>query len=195
MTAHPLAVRLVEHLRGGPEIRVLEFASGAGRNTRALREAGLDVVTIDDPTARRAAPLAGVPGGFAAALSTHGLLHGTQAIVAENVSQIARRLAKNGMLCATFGSVHDARFGHGERIDASTFAPSEGDERGVPHAFFTRDQLVALLDPHFAIDSLEEHHADEFAGKWAHRERPLSGAVHWFAVAFVVCALSRNPAR
>ncbi len=168
MTAHPLAVRLVEHLRGGREIRVLEFASGAGRNTQALREAGLDVVTIDDPMAASVAPFAGVPGGFAAALSTHGLLHGTPAIVAGNVSQIAQRLASNGMLFATFGSVRDARCGQGERIDASTFAPAEGDERGVPHAFFDRAQLVALLDPYFAVESLEEHEADK---------------VHWFVVA------------
>jgi SAM-dependent methyltransferase len=185
MTAHPLAVRLVEHLRGAREIRVLEFACGAGRNTRALREAGLDVVTLDDRIAASAAPFAGVPGGFAAALSTHGLLHGTPAIVAENLSQIARRLAKNGMLYATFGSAHDARFGHGERIDASTFAPAAGGERGVPHAFFDRDQLVAHLDPHFAVESLEEHKADDVAGAWAHRELPLSGAVHWFVVATV----------
>ncbi len=171
MTAHPLAVRLIEHLRGAQEFRVLEFACGAGRNTRALREAGLNVVTIEDRVAASEAPFAGVPGAFAAALSTHGLLHGTDAIVAGHVSQIARRLAKKGMLYATFGSVRDARFGQGERIDASTFAPAEGDERGVAHAFFDRDQLVALLDPYFAIESLEEHDADK---------------VHWFAVATVL---------
>jgi len=185
MTAHPLAVRLVEHLRGGPEIRVLEFACGAGRNTRALREAALDVVTIDDPTAASRAPFAGVSGDFAAALSTHGLLHGTPAIIAGHVSQIARLLAKNGSLYATFGSVGDARFGQGERIDASTFAPTEGDERGVPHCFFDRDQLLSLLEADYTIESLEEHDADGIAGSWAHREWPLSGAVQWFVVATV----------
>lgn len=176
---------LIEHLRGAPEIRVLEFACGAGRNTRALRAAGFDVVAIDDLTAASEAPSGGVHGAFAAAISTHGLLHGTPAIIAGHVSQIARLLAKSGMLYATFGSVRDARFGRGERINASTFAPVEGDERGVAHGFFDRDQLRALLDPYFAIESLEEHDADEIAGSWAHRERPLSGAVHWFAVATV----------
>ncbi|HLY01218.1 MAG TPA: class I SAM-dependent methyltransferase [Candidatus Cybelea sp.] len=168
MTAHPLAVRLAEHLRGGPEIRVLEFASGAGRNTRALREAGLEVVTIDDPTAASAAPLAGLSGSFAAAVSTHGLLHGTPAVIRGHVAQIARLLAKNARLYATFGSIHDARFGQGERIDASTFAPAEGNERGVAHGFFDREQLAALLGPHFTIESLEEHAAEK---------------VHWFVVA------------
>ena len=57
------------------------------------------------------------------------------------------------------------------------------DERGVAHGFFSRDQLRALLDPYFAIESLEEHDAAEIAGSWAHRQRPLYGAVHWLAVA------------
>lgn len=183
MTAHPLAVRLIEHLRGAPEIRVLEFACGTGRNTRALREAEFDVVAIDDRTAASATPFGGVQGAFAAAISTHGLLHGTPEIIAGHVSQIARLLGKNGVLYATFGSIRDARFGGGERIDASTFAPAEGDERGVAHVFFSREQVRALLDPYFALESLEEHDADEIAGSWAHRDRPLSGSVHWFAVA------------
>jgi SAM-dependent methyltransferase len=178
-----LAVGLIEHLRGAPEIRVLEFACGAGRNTRALREAGFDVVAIDDRTAASEAPFAGVRGAFAAAISTHGLLHGTPPIIAGHVSQIARLLAENGMLYATFGSIRDSRFGQGERVDASTFAPAGGDERGVAHGFFSREQLRALLDPYFAIESLEEHDAAEIAGSWAHRQRPLSGAVHWLAVA------------
>lgn len=168
-----------------PEIRVLDFACGAGRNTRALREAGFSVVAIDDRTAASPAPLAGIADGFAAALSTHGLLHGTPATIADRVSQIARILAKNGSLYATFGSVRDARFGQGERIGDSTFAPAEGDERGVAHAFFDRDRLYAMLDPYFSIKTLKERDADETAGAWAHRERPLSGAVHWFAIATV----------
>jgi SAM-dependent methyltransferase len=93
-----LAVRLIEHLRGVPKIRVLEFACGAGRNTRALRAAGFDVVAIDDRAAASGAPLARVNGTFAAAISTHGLLHGTPAIIAEHVSQIARLLGKSGTL-------------------------------------------------------------------------------------------------
>jgi SAM-dependent methyltransferase len=178
-----LAVSLIEHLRGAPEIRVLEFACGSGRNTRALREAGFDVASIDDRAAASEAPFAGVHGRFAAAISTHGLLHGTPEIIGGHLLQIARLLRRNGALYATFGSIRDARFGRGEPIDASTFAPAEGDERGVAHAFFSRDQMRALLDPYFAVESLEECDADEIAGSWAHRERPLSGAVHWFAVA------------
>jgi hypothetical protein len=178
-----LAVRLIEHLRAGSAARVLEFASGRGRNTEALRAAGLTVVAVDDRTAGSTAPLDGLSGPFAAALSTHGLLHGTPRTIGATLAGIAGLLAKGGPLYATFGSVRDARFGSGERIDEFTYAAESGDERGVAHAFFDRGRLRALLEAHFAILSLEEHDAGRSAGHWAHSERPLSAAVHWFAAA------------
>ncbi|HEY1881884.1 MAG TPA: hypothetical protein VGG51_02440 [Candidatus Cybelea sp.] len=183
MTPHPLAVRLVEHLRAAPAARVLEFASGRGRNTEALRADGLTVITVDDRTAGSAAPLEGLSGRFAAALSTHGLLHGTPATIAATLAGIAGLLAKGAPLYATFGSVNDARFGSGTKIDEFAYAPESGDERGVAHAFFDRERLRALLGTQFTILSLEERDAGQSAGHWAHSARPLSDAVHWFAVA------------
>ncbi|HEY2554095.1 MAG TPA: hypothetical protein VGI15_02500 [Candidatus Cybelea sp.] len=183
MTPHPLAVRLVEHLRAAPAARVLEFASGRGRNTEALRAAGFTVIAVDDRTAGSAAAFEGLAGPFAAALSTHGLLHGTPATIGVTLAGIAGLLAKNAPLYATFGSVNDARFGSGERIDEFVYAPESGDERGVAHAFFDRERLRALLGSAFEILSLEERDAGQSAGRWAHCERPLSDAVHWFAVA------------
>lgn len=183
MTPHPLAVRLVEHLRASPAARVLEFGCGRGRNTEALRAAGLTVVAVDDRTAGSSAPLEGLSGPFAGALSTHGLLHGTPAAIGAALAGIAGLLAGGAPLYATFGSVRDARFGSGERIEEFTYASESGDERGVAHAFFGRDRLRELLGAHFAIGSLEEHDAGQSAGQWAHSDRPLSGAVHWFAIA------------
>jgi hypothetical protein len=165
---------------GGP---VLDFAAGSGRNTRALRAAGLRVVSVADGVAESAAPLAGIRARFAAAVSSHGLLHGTPSIIAHKVGSIARRLEPGGLLYATFGSSHDARFGQGERIDAWTFAAAEGDERGVAHGYFGRERLAALLERCFAIESLEERTVDDVVGAWAHRESPLRGATHWFAIA------------
>lgn len=161
---------------------MLDFASGSGRNGDALRRAGLAVVAISDASASNL-PLPEVPDGFAAAISTHGLLHGTPSDVRSRLDWIARRLEAGALLYATFGSTRDARFGEGTRIDEFTFAPVEGDERGVAHAYFTRAQVLALLEPEFEIESLDEERVDAVAGAWAHRERPLSRAFHWFAVA------------
>lgn len=185
MTAHPLALALVERLRSRGQTRVLEFASGRGRNLRAMSEAGLAVTAIGDDVAASADPFAGIRGPFDAALSTHGLLHGTSAAVEANLARIAALLGGSAPLYATFGSSRDARFGHGGRIDDFTFAALDGDEAGVPHAFFDRERLTAMLAPLFAIESLEERRVDEVAGSWAHEREPLARAVHWFLIATV----------
>jgi hypothetical protein len=180
---HPLAAALIERLHPRPETRVLDFSSGSARNARALRAAGFSVVAIEDAEAASEAPFAGVAGKFTAAVSSHGLLHGAPGTVGARVAQIAGRLEPGGLLYAAFGSTRDARFGCGERLDVATFAPFDGDERGVAHAYFDRERLHALLGAHFEIESLDECGVDDVAGRWAHVERPLRGAVHWFAVA------------
>ena len=159
---HPLAVALIDRLRG-PR-RVLEFASGSGRNSAALARAGFTVIRIDDATAASPAPFAGVAGPFDAAISTHGLLHGRVETVSANLAELRGLLGEGGLLCATFGSTADARYGAGERLDHATFAPRDGDEAGIPHAFFDRDNLAALLRSKFAIESLDEIRVDEVAG-------------------------------
>ena len=68
------------------------------------------------------------------------------------------------------------------RIANETFAPLDGDERGVAHTYFTRVQLDELLRAHYIVERLEETGVDDVAGAWAHRESPLANAVHWFAV-------------
>ena len=181
--AHPLAQALVRRLLSQGCVRVLDFAAGSGRNGAAMRAAGLEAVSLDDERAASARPLAGIPGRFAAAVSTHGLLHGTPQTIEARLDAIAEALEDGAPLYATFGSASDARFGAGRRLARWTYAPVDGDERGVAHAYFEREPLVALLERRFVIESLEERGVDGVAGAWAHRTAPLEGAVHWFAVA------------
>jgi SAM-dependent methyltransferase len=182
-TPHPLTEQLIDRLGAGSGDRVLDYASGSGRNTAALRDAGVTVVAIDDQRAACPTTLADVDEAFDAVLSTHGLLHGNVPAVATNLHWIADHLKMDGLLYATFGSSRDARFGKGTRIDASTFAPIDGDERGVPHTYFDERQVRSLLAVEFEVESLQERGVDEVVGSWAHRKRALRGAVHWFIVA------------
>lgn len=122
-------------------------------------------------------------GPFAAALSTHGLLHGTMAAIAASVAEIAASLERHGGIYATFGSTSDARFGRGTRLGASTFAPNDGDERGVAHTYFTRTQIADLFASDFVVEELAERSVDAIAGSWAHPRQPLCNAVHWFVIA------------
>ncbi len=178
-----MAERLIERLHGVTGSPILDFATGSGRNAEALRRAGFIVVAIADDAAACEVSLRNDEQRFAGALSTHGLLHGTPATVEARVRAIASCLASGGLLYATFGSTRDARFGRGKQIDDSTFAPTDGDERGVAHAYFDRERLLSILDRYFIVESLSEECVDDVAGSWAHRERPLDGAAHWFAIA------------
>jgi protein-L-isoaspartate O-methyltransferase len=181
--AHPLAAALIERLRARPRARVLDYCTGSGRNAAALSAAGFDVSTVADDDADPGGALAKL-GPFAAIVSTHGLLHGTEDDIVNRIAALSASLEEGGALYATFGSVRDARFGRGRRIGPATFAPIDGDERGVAHTYFTREQIERLLlEFHLDIERLEESSADAVAGSWAHRTRPLSGAVHWFAIA------------
>ena len=152
---------------------VIECGIGSGRNRRALHAAGL---AVDDFEAI-------VPGKrYDGALSTHHLLHGTRESIATELNTIAGALRNHGVLYATFGSKRDSRFGHGQKRGSQTYAPTLGDEIGVPHTFWDEARLRTLLGEHFRIESLNETVVDDIAGRWAHQEQPLQNAVHWFAV-------------
>ena len=168
---HPLALALIERLRDRPGARVLEIGAGSGRNTRALVAAGLHVCTlpVDEPAA--------------AALSTHALLHGTPAEIGGRLDALAAALESGAPLFGTFGSTRDARCGTGDEVAAYVYAPRDGDEAGVAHAYFDAPRLRALLAPHFVIESMAEVDVDEIAGQWAHPNDPLHNAVHWFVIA------------
>jgi len=175
--AHPLAselaARYVERALRGP---VIEIAAGSGRNTRYFVDRAVPIVsTRDDETYTQ------LPGGrntYAAALSTHGYLHGTVAKLRLGFAELRRVLRPGAPVALTLGSIHDARFGLGTAIDETTFAPGDGEEAGIPHSYFDRQGVLDVLAPAFAVESLAEVHVDEIVGRWAH-EAP-TGMWHWF---------------
>lgn len=178
--AHPLADTLAKIYRerklAGP---ILEIAGGNGRNTRRLVSAGFTVLTTQDDE-----PYTQLPGGrgtFAAALSTHAYLHGAVAKLRLGLAELRRALAPDAPIAITLGSIRDARFGYGEAFDENTYAPGDGDEVGIPHAYFDRDGATELLKTGFTLDSLEERNVDAIVGRWAHDE-PIE-MWHWFVIA------------
>jgi hypothetical protein len=176
--AHTLALELIERLSACGGKRVLELGSGRGRNTAALREAGLEVEAVGDD--RLLPPPDLKPGVFDGALSTHGYLHGTPDAIAQLVARAAYALKPGAPMLATFASTSDARFGEGVLIAENTYAPSSGDEQDVPHVYYGEETLRELLSRYFAVERLEEVAVDAIVGRWAHTQTPM-GTVHWFA--------------
>jgi hypothetical protein len=177
--AHPLAQRLYERVAkgNGP---IVVVGDGRGRNSRSLGEAGLSVVAIPDEASYT--QLAFPPRHFAGALSTHAYLHGIASKIRLGVAELARVLQAGAPAFLTFGSIQDVRFGFGDALDAQTFAPGDGPEQGVPHAYFDRDGIIELLRP-LVIVSMDEVNVDAIIGKWAHLEDEPPGKVHWFVEA------------
>ncbi|MEA2784602.1 MAG: hypothetical protein QOF71_706 [Candidatus Eremiobacteraeota bacterium] len=180
--AHPLAQRLIalarEHPLDGP---VIEVGTGSGRNTRALVDARIQVLSVPDST-----PYTQLPGGreeYGAALSTHAYLHGTSAKLRAGIAELRRVLRPNAPVFVTLGSFKDARYGLGIPFDEFSFAPGEGPELGIPHAYLDRDGVVESMLG-FTIESMEEVDVDDIVGRWAHADDDeIVGRVHWFVVA------------
>jgi hypothetical protein len=180
LRAHPLAEQLADRYRNdGLRGPIVEIAAGSGRNTRYLTAAGIAVVaTRDDESYTQ------LPGGrnaYAAALSTHGYLHGTLAKLRLGLAELRRVLQPAAPIAITLGSIQDARFGFGLALDESTYAPGDGDEAGIPHAYFDRAGVLELLAPAFVAESLHELDVDAIVGRGAHAAP--QGMRHWFVIA------------
>ena len=177
-TAHPLAAQLItlaeEQPLGGP---VIEVGTGSGRNTRALVAAGIQVVGVPDDVPYTQLP--GTRDNYAAALSSHAYLHGATDKLRVGLAELRRVLRPHAPAFLTLGSIRDERYGFGVPLDERTFAPGEGDEAGIPHAYFDRDGVLEVLRGFFVAEALEEVDADATVGRWAHGGIP-AGRVHWF---------------
>jgi hypothetical protein len=180
-SAHPLAERLIELARREPfDGPVIEIGTGSGRNTRALVEARIPNVTVPDSTPYTQLP--GTRDNYSAGLSTHAYLHGASAKLRAGIAELRRVLRPTAPIFITLGSFKDARYGLGIPFDERSFAPGEGDELGIPHAYFDRDGVIELLFG-FDIDSMEEVDVDDIVGRWAHADDDVAGRVHWFVEA------------
>jgi hypothetical protein len=193
---HPLARDLAGCLEA--DARVLLLGVGSGRNVPPLLAAGarVDVVEEDPERARAAvdrfagdgrvrvvrARYAGpIPfaGGFAAALTTHALQHGSLGGVTGAVAAVRSRLAPGAPFFLTLGSKRDPRFASGRRIAPNVAAPLDGSEAGVAHVYLDEPEVRAVLAG-FEIESANEASAAETAGRWAHPGAEADGLVHWF---------------
>ncbi len=173
-----MAARYRELGRSGP---ILEVGTGSGRNARYLRGLGLPVASTADEE-----PYTQIPAGraaYGAAISTHAYLHGAVAKLRLGLGELRRVLSEGSPVALVFGSINDARFGLGIPVDDRTFAPGDGSEAGIPHAFFERAGVEELLRGSFRIERLDEVDADGTVGRWAHDDDEIAGFRHWFVEA------------
>ena len=145
--------------------RVIDLGCGSGRHVVYLAQQGFHVTGLDNsPTAlrltrewaaadgvdaslvradmRRPLPLAS--STFDALVTTQVIHHTFLATVRRTAAEIGRVVRPGGMLFVTVPLVPDPEDVF-EAIEAGTLVPVTGSEKGLPHHFFTPDELRSIL--------------------------------------------------
>ena len=174
----PLAevVEFVSELKLDNARTILDLGCGAGRHAVHLAKEGFHVVGLDvSETALKTldsrlkagsisnavlvkhemAELPFVEGYFDGVVSTNVLHHGKLAEIKKTVDEL-HRVMKTGALAFVIAlSSADFRKGSGAKLERNTYVFTKGEERGIIHHFFTRQELDSVLK-RFEILSFSE---------------------------------------
>jgi len=174
--------------------RVLDLGCGAGRHTAYLAREGFEVYALDispegvEHTAKRLseeglqanllqADIAALPypdNFFDCIVSVSVLHHNTTVNIRIAMEEIKRTLRPGGLLFTTECAKGDYQEGRGEQIERDTYlAPEDADQPGIPHHFFSKEEIRALLYG-FRVIELERDEQEFINGSGCH---VLS--IHW----------------
>ncbi|MGB5933471.1 MAG: methyltransferase domain-containing protein [Anaerolineae bacterium] len=189
-----LAIALAEEMRGRGMRRVLDVGCGGGRHLLYLAKQGFAVYGTDRSAAGlaisrerlekeglkatlRRCDMTEVPFPdefFDAVLSVYVLHHNRLENIEKAVGEIRRAPKRGGLVFANLSGKGDHKEGKGKKIEPGTYICDSGIEAGMPHHFFTRQEVEDLLEG-FEIMSLKERRA-EYVGRSS--GLPVMG-VHW----------------
>jgi len=184
VTPHPSVVSLQREMDNRGFRKILDLGCGAGRHTTYLSGLGFEVVGLDPASSGlehcygelvtrelpRRLVLAGMErlpfhdSSYQCVVSTYVIHHNSILGITLAIGEIERILVPGGLFLATVLGRKDFKYGVGRRVEDGTYVPTEGDERGVVHHFFERDEIMDLLGS-FRIISLAGDEAEvDFPG-------------------------------
>ena len=161
--------------REGAKI-VLDLGCGAGRHSILLGKAGFQVVALDiSETALKILggrlktvsinnvtlvkhemwELPFIDDYFDGVICTNVLHHGRLVEIKRAVRDVHRVMRRGSTAFVVALSMADFRKGNGRRLERNTYVFTTGEERGIIHHFFTREELKSCFR-RFKILSFEE---------------------------------------
>ncbi len=155
---------------------VLDLGCGAGRHSVYLASQGFNVIGCDISTtalrklASRSrdtslqnlfsvnADMASLPfkdDTFDAIVSTNVLHHSTVMGIRKTIAEVFRVVKRGAVGFLMTLSQRDYKNGRGKKLEDDTYVMTEGDEEGIIHHFFSKNELVASFGM-FEILSVSE---------------------------------------
>jgi SAM-dependent methyltransferase len=175
-TPAPLVIRFADQLRERGARSILDLGCGSGRHTVYMRKKGFDVTGMDNaPTGlklttewlqqeglkadlilgnmRRPFPFRN--DTFDALLSTQVIHHSLHADVIATAREIQRVVCRGGIILVSVPARKEIALGEDDslEIEPDTFVPTRGNEKGLPHHFFTLDEFRAIFPGFEVLDS------------------------------------------
>ncbi len=172
----PAVIEFAVQLKEAGAKNVLDFGCGAGRHSVYLAKKGFRVVGFDvSSTALRTvsqrlkseslegvliveSEMSGLPfvdECFDAVVSTNVLHHARTVGIRRAVDEIHRVMGEGASGLIVTLSENDYKNGSGRLLEARTYVLTEGDEQGIMHHFFSKEELLSCFGA-FEILSIKE---------------------------------------
>jgi len=164
--------KVIQMLQDMGASTVLDLGSGTGRHVVYLAQSGFSVFGLDNSLEAMAATRQWLAdegleadlrlqsmterfpyedGFFDAVVSVQVIHHADIATIREIVAEISRVLKKGGLLFVTVPELRNQgeRF---EQLEPNTFVPLDGPEKGLPHHYFTPEELQEVFRDYDIVD-------------------------------------------
>ena len=172
----PEVVEFASELRREKAKTVLDLGCGAGRHAILLGKEGFQVAALDvSETALKTLDVRVKAGSISSVLlvkhemgklpfieeyfdgviSTNVLHHGKSVEIKKTVDELYRVMKPGALAFVIALSSSDFRKGTGAKLECNTYVFTRGEERGIVHHFFTRQELQTFLRK-FEIASFNE---------------------------------------
>ncbi|NWF87051.1 class I SAM-dependent methyltransferase [Candidatus Bathyarchaeota archaeon] len=171
-------------------LRIFDLGCGAGRNLVYMASQGFEAHGMDmsqtglDLTRKRLEKrnlkahvvkgdmhwLPYMNACFNVVICLFAIYHQKLEDIKVTISEIRRVLKKKGVLLVNFQSKNSQMYGKGIKIEEDTFIRQDGPEKGVPHHFTDKQEIMKLLKD-FQTINIELHERTSadgyFQSRWA----------------------------
>ncbi len=169
---HQAMPEIVQMLKDRGGRTILDLGCGTGRHVVYLAGSGFSVFGLDNsPEALKAThrwladegleadlrlqdmteKLPYQDGFFDAALCVQVIHHADMATISRVVGEISRVLKKGGYLFVTVPTLRNQAETF-EQLEPNTFVPLDGPEKGLPHHYFTPEELREVFGGYDIVD-------------------------------------------